>query len=175
MEFHEVVKTRRSVRKYSPRPIEEAVLSRILDAARIAPSGSNRQPWKFIVVKDHAIREKLVGACNNQKFLAEAPAVVVACSLKITSNRGGYMGEHSVLIDVSIAFDHLILAARNEGLGTCWIGAFENTAVKEILHVPEEAQVVAITPLGYPEDDNAFQSVSHRKAMEEVIVYDRWA
>jgi len=174
MELYEVMKTRRSIRKYAARPIPEEVLQRILEAVRIAPSGSNRQPWKFIVIRQKEIAESLIAACNNQKFISEPPILIVACSLRLTSNRGGYMGEHSVLTDVSIAVDHLTLAARNEGLGTCWIGALDNRAVKEILSIPEESNVVALIPLGYPADPGAFDPVPQRKALQEIVSYDRW-
>lgn len=126
MDFYEVIRTRRSIRAYRPDPIPEEVLNRVLEAARIAPSGSNRQPWKFIVVKDEDLRTKVASACGGQSFIASAPAVIVACGYDINWNRGGYMGAMSMLVDVSIAFTHLILAARAEGLGTCWTGSFDN-------------------------------------------------
>lgn len=168
MDFYEVIRTRRSIRSYKPDPIPEEVLMRILDAARIAPSGSNRQPWKFIVVKDEELRKRLAAACHNQTFIAEAPVIIVACGYNIHWNRGGYMGDLSMLIDVSIAFTHLILAARAEGLGTCWIGAFDNEEVKKILGVPEDVNVVAVTPLGYPKDEE-FREPGSRKALSEII------
>ncbi len=173
MDFYEVIRTRRSIRSYKPDPIPEEVLMRILDAARIAPSGSNRQPWKFIVVKDEELRKRLAAACHNQTFIAEAPVIIVACGYNIHWNRGGYMGDLSMLIDVSIAFTHLILAARAEGLGTCWIGAFDNEEVKKILGVPEDVNVVAITPLGYPKDEE-FREPGSRKALSEIISIDRF-
>ena len=131
MEFYDVIKTRRSVRSYKPDMPNQGALDRVLEAARIAPSGSNRQPWKFVVVTDPVSRERLVAACGNQKFVGEAPIVVVACGYDVKYDRGGYMGDKAFLVDVSIAFTHLILAARAEGLGTCWIGDFENEKVKE--------------------------------------------
>lgn len=173
MDFYEVVRTRRSVRSYKPDPIPEEALMRILDAARIAPSGSNRQPWRFIIVKDEALKRRLAAACHNQTFIAEAPVVIVACGYNIHWNRGGYMGDLSMLVDVSIAFTHLILAARAEGLGTCWIGAFDNEEVKKILGVPENVNVVAITPLGYPKDEG-FGEPGSRKALSEIVSIDRF-
>lgn len=171
MDFYEVVRTRRSIRSYKPDPIPDDVLTRVLDAARIAPSGSNRQPWRFIVVKNEALKRKLVPACGNQGFIAEAPVVVVACGLDIGWNRGGYMGSMSMLVDVSIAFTHLILAARAEGLGTCWIGSFDNRRVKEVLGIPEEYNVVAITPLGYPAREE-FREPGPRKPLSEIVSFD---
>jgi len=173
MDFYEVIRTRRSIRSYKPDPIPEEVLSRVLDAARIAPSGSNRQPWKFIIVKDKTLKRRLVTACANQGFIGEAPIVIVACGYNIHYNRGGYMGDMSMLVDVSIAFTHLILAARAEGLGTCWIGSFNNDEVKKILGIPDDVNVVAITPLGYPKDER-FTESTNRKSMGEIISIDKF-
>jgi len=173
MDFYEVIRTRRSIRSYKPDPIPEDVLKRVLEAARIAPSGSNRQPWKFIIVRDAKIKEQMIAACGNQSFIADAPIVIVACGRNIHYNRGGYMGDMSVLVDVSIAFTHLILAARAEGLGTCWIGSFNNDEVKNILGVPNGVNVVAITPLGYPEAEE-FTESSRRKNLEEIISLNKF-
>ena len=175
MEFYDVIKTRRSVRSYKPDPIPDDVLKRVLDAARIAPSGSNRQPWKFIVVKDEETKKKLVPACHNQSWMAEAPLIIAACAQELDYNRGGYMGKLSGVMDATIAFTHLILAARAEGLGTCWIGAFDNERVKEILGVPEGWNVAALTPLGYPaEGENAFRETTSRKPLEEIVSTDKF-
>lgn len=172
MDFYEVIRTRRSVRSYKTDPIPDDVLRRILDAARISPSGSNRQPWKFIIVRDEKIKRKLAVACSNQQFIAEAPVIIVACGYNIHYNRGGYMRDMSMLVDVSIAFTHLILAARAEGLGTCWIGSFDNDEIKRILNIPEDVNVVAITPLGYPKSSDIFVEASSRKSLEEIISTD---
>jgi len=158
MDFYEVVRTRRSIRSYRPDPIPEDALNRVLEAARIAPSGSNRQPWRFIVVKDVGLKKRLVPACGNQGFIAEAPMVIVACG-------------RAAPIDVSIAFTHLILAARAEGLGTCWIGSFDNEKVKEVLGIPEGFNVVAVTPLGYPAGEG-FREPSSRKPLSEIVSLD---
>ena len=174
MEFYDVIKTRRSVRSYKPDPIPEEVLNRVLDAARIAPSGSNRQPWKFIVVKDEETKKKLIPACHNQSWIAEAPVIIVACAQELGYNRGGYMGSLSMVMDVTIAMTHLILAARAEGLGTCWIGAFNNDELKKVLDIPPEYNVVAITPLGYPKGE-AFTSSMSRKSLEEIVCYEKFA
>jgi len=173
MEFYEVVRTRRSIRSYKPDPIPDDILNRILEAVRIAPSGSNRQPWKFILVKDERLKRMVAEACHGQSFIAEAPIVVVACGYNIHYNRGGYMGDMSMLVDVSIAFTHLILAARAEGLGTCWIGAFNNERLKKLLNIPEDVNVVAVTPLGYPKGE-AFREPGYRKSLEEIVSIDKF-
>jgi len=168
MEFYDVIKTRRSVRSYSSEMPPQEAVDRLMEAVRLSPSGSNRQPWKFILVTDTEKMKKIMVACNNQKFLGEAPVMVVACGQGINYNRGGYMGDMSFIMDVSIAFTHLILAARAEGLGTCWIGSFENTKIKPILGIPDGWEVVAVSPLGYPRDD-AFKETDRRKPLNEVL------
>jgi nitroreductase len=173
MDFYEVIRTRRSIRSYRSDPIPDDVLMRVLEAARIAPSGSNRQPWKFIVVKNGELKKKIAAACHNQMFIAEAPVVIVACGYNIHYNRGGYMGDLSMLVDVSIAFTHLILAARAEGLGTCWIGSFDNEEVKRILGIPRDVNVVAVTPLGYPRDEG-FSEPAGRKTLSDITSTDRF-
>lgn len=173
MEFYEVVRTRRSVRSYRPDPVPDDALNRVLDAARIAPSGSNRQPWKFILVKDEEKKKNLVPLCGDQTFVAEAPLLVVACGNNIHYDRGRYMGDLSMLVDVSVAVDHLTLAARAEGLGTCWIGMFDNEAIKRLLHVPGDVNIVALTPIGYPHGE-AFKKPSSRKSLSEIVSIDAY-
>jgi len=173
MEFYEVIRTRRSIRSYRPDPIPEDVLNRVLESVRIAPSGSNRQPWEFIIVKDEELKKQMVPVCGNQNFIAEAPLIIVACGYNIHYNRGGYMGEMSMLVDVSIAFTHLVLAARAEGLGTCWIGSFNNEDVKKTLNIPKDVNVVAITPLGYPKYEG-FAEPSRRKSISEIVSIDKF-
>jgi len=175
VDFYEVIRTRRSVRSYKSDPIPDDVLQRVLEAARIAPSGSNRQPWRFIVVKDEEIKRKLAPACHNQSWIADAPVVIVACAQELAYNRGGYMGKLSGVMDATIAFTHLILAARAEGLGTCWIGAFDNEQVKEILGIPSGWNVAALTPMGYPaEGESVFREPTGRKSLEEIVSTDRF-
>ncbi len=173
MDFYEAIRTRRSVRSFKEDKIPEEVLNRVLEAARVAPSGGNRQPWRFILVKDDTLRQKMISACNNQRFIADAPLIVVACGQRLATNRGGYMGEMGVLLDVAIAFTHLILAARAEGLGSCWIGAFKNDVIKKLLKVPEEYEVVAITPLGYPSED-VFTEPRSRKNLDEIVSLNKF-
>ena len=173
MEFYEVIKTRRSIRSYKSEPVPEDALDRVLDAARIAPSGSNRQPWRFIVVRDSEVKNEVVKRCGNQAFIGEAPIVVVACGPDIGFNRGGWMKDKSVVMDVTIAFTQMILAARAEGLGTCWIGLFETEPLKKLLGLPEEYNIAAVTPLGYP-DKGEFEETSRRKDLADIVSWDRF-
>jgi nitroreductase len=174
MEFHEVVKTRRSVRTFKPDEPDPEALFRVLEAARLSPSGSNRQPWRFVLVKDPDKKRVVVEACGRHTWIAEAPIVVVACGNKIGYNRGGYMGEMSFIMDVSIAFTQFILAARAEELGTCWIGDFTNDPIKEALGVPEDYEVVAVSPLGYPKSDKAFHETDLRKPLSEIVGHEKF-
>jgi len=171
MKVLEAIQKRRSVRKYKQDPIPEEALLRVLEAARLAPSGKNFQPWKFIIVKDKELKEKLARASAGQFFIAKAPIIVVGCGFpdKCYARMGRYMKSWSV--DVTIALEHLILQAQEEGLGTCWIGSFEEEEVKAILNVPEEVKVLALTPLGYPDEIPRFRG---RKSLDEIISYDRY-
>lgn len=173
MDFYEVAKTRRSVRSYKKDSIPDDVLDRVMETVRISPSGSNRQPWKFILVRENELKRKLISLCGDQQFMTDAPVQIVACGYDIKYNRGHYMGEMSMIVDVTIAFTHLILAARTEGLGTCWIGDFDNRGVKKLLSIPEGCDVVAVTPLGYPKGD-LFRDPGPRKAMGEIVSTDRF-
>jgi nitroreductase len=174
MDLYDVIRTRRSVRAYRPDPIPEEVLMRVLDAARIAPSGSNRQPTRLIAVTDDETKNKLVPVCHDQAFVASAPVLVVACGRDIKYNRGEWMGRCAMIVDVTIAVDHLTLAARAEGLGTCWIGSFSNAKLKEFFKLPEDVDVVALTPLGYPQGD-PFSDPEGRIPMEEFVLWNRWS
>lgn len=171
MKVLEVIKKRRSVRKYKEDPIPEKDLMRVLEAARLAPSGKNFQPWKFIIVKDKELKEKLAQASAGQFFMAEAPIIIVGCGFpdNCYAHMGRYMKSWSV--DVTIALEHLILQAQEEGLGTCWIGSFEEEEVKAILNIPENVKVLALTPLGYPDEIPRFR---RRKSLDEIISYDRF-
>jgi nitroreductase len=168
MEFYEVIKTRRSIRAYKNTPIPEEKLLRVIEAARIAPSGHNRQFWKFYVVESEGKKKKVAEGCGGQSWISEAPIVIVAVGWKVPFNRGGYMGEMTFTMDVSIAFTQLILAARAEDLGTCWIGDFNNETLKKVLSLPDEEIVVAVTPIGYPKK-GVFSENTMRKNLEEIM------
>lgn len=171
MDFYEVINKRKSVRKYKSDPVPDEVLNRILEAGRIAPSAKNIQPWHFIVVRKADIKEKLIDTCRGQRFLAEADVVLCGCSSeKIAWGKmGGYMSAFA--IDLTIAFEHMILAAAYEGLGTCWIGAFEEKKVKEVLQVPDDMRVVALTPIGYPAEEPKHRG---RKPLQEIVSYEKY-
>lgn len=161
----EVIKKRWSVRAYRPDPVPEEMLMEILEAARLAPSAHNDQPWHFIVVKDAGLRKALAEACRGQFFVAEAPIVIVGCAdLRVARGHiGGFMDSYPV--DLAIAMQQLMLVAAEFGLGTCWIGAFSENRVKELLNLPPCVRPVAITPLGFPNEE---RQVRPRKPLSEI-------
>jgi len=168
VDIYEAIRNRRSVRSFQDKEIPEEVLERVLNAARVAPSANNVQPWKFILVRDAGLRREVAKHCWNQTFLSEAPVIIVACGLHTSSKVGGY--ETSVYVDVAIAVDHLTLAARAEGLGTCWIGAFDNNKLKKLLNIPRNVNVVVVIPLGYPK--GPFGRMGYRKELDEITSAD---
>jgi nitroreductase len=173
MEFYDVIQTRRSVRRFLKRAVGEDALERVLDAARIAPSGGDRQPWRFVVIKEEQKKKRIARACYDQDFVAEAPVVLVCCAIKCSS---GYEPWHDEAgrRDAVIAIDHLILAARNEGLGTCWVGAVHDKQVKKIVNVPDDVDVVMVVPIGYPASKTAFRKASGRKKLKEICFLEEY-
>jgi nitroreductase len=143
-------------------------------ALRFAPSACNYQPLHFILVEDPEIRRKLAEVANEQLWLADAPVIVVACSLAGNAYKGMGGCGNSADIDATIALDHLTLAAVAEGLGTCWIGAFDEAGAKKLLQIPPEAKPVVMTPLGYPQSADLIHPVdgSDRKPAGELFSID---
>jgi nitroreductase len=171
MEVLEAIRKRRSVRRYLPNPIPDDVMGRVLEAVRLAPSAKNLQPWRFILVRDPTLKDRLAAACVNQTFMAEAPLIVAACGHPERSygRMGRYM--NSWTVDVAIAFEHLVLQAQAEGLGTCWIGSFYEDEVKALLGVPAEARVLGLTPLGYPAEQPAARP---RKPLSDIVGAEKY-
>ena len=167
MELKEIVTKRRSVRAYEDRPVPEKSLRNILEAARLAPSARNDQSWKFVVVREDKRRQELARAADNQGFVAEAPVVIAAVATEPERIMG--CGVPSYAVDLSIAVTHMILAAVDEGLGTCWLGAFSQQRVKEILKIPGKYRVVALLTLGFPMGE---MKVKTRKSLEEIACYE---
>ena len=170
MEVMEAIQKRQSVRAYEPREVEEEKLLRVLEAGRLSPSASNRQERRFVVVKDAGMRKLLSEAAKNQKFVAEAPVVIVACAA-VDTDYVMACGQLAYPIDTAIAVDHMTLQAVEEGLGTCWIGAFDEEKVKKILNIPEEVRVVSLLPIGYPADVSRPKS---RMGLDEIVMLEKW-
>jgi len=171
MERFEAIRARRSVRSYLERAVEPDKLARVLEAARLAPSASNRQEWRFVVVRDPARRRALATEASVNRFMLEAPLILVAGAE--TDGRVMRGGQPAYPIDVAIALDHLSLAAAAEGLGTCWIGSFDAAKVRRILGIPEEVRLVALMPLGYPRESGEPPAKS-RLPLEQLVRYDSW-
>jgi nitroreductase len=193
MNVIEAIEKRRSIRRYKPDEIPEDVLDRLLNVLRLAPSGSNRQPWKFIVVRDKEMRVRVAAACGTQRWIGEAPVIIVACGSRraaaaiyyedqklcvatgqvVIEERGKKPDEYvsSLEWDLAIALDHLTLAAVDEGLGTCWIGLVNEPELKQCLSIPNDLTAQLVMPIGYPV---SWPEAGQRKPLEEIICYDRY-
>lgn len=169
MEFINLIQTRYSVRAYRSDPVEEDKLQRVLEAARLAPTAANRQPFQLIVIHTQG-REEELKRIYPREWFAQAPLVICACGLS-TKAWVSQEGVNYVYVDVAIVMDHLILAAADLGLGTCWVGAFDRQAAREVLGLPGEVEPIAMTPLGYPADQ---PKPKERKALSELVRYERW-
>ena len=170
LDVYEAISLRKSVRAFQERGVPEAIVTRLLEAARIAPSASNRQEWRFVVVRDADTRKRLAQAACEQKFISEAPVVLACCA--DTDNHVMTCGQLSYPIDVAIAVDHITLCAATEGLGTCWIGAFYEDKVKDILRIPPPIRVVGLLPIGYPQDPSL--KIKLRLPLEKTVKYEQW-
>lgn len=152
MNIYDAIARRRSVRKFKPDPVPDDVINKLLEAARWAPSGGNIQPWFFYVVKDQTKRQQLAQDALGQRFLAEAPFCIVVCA-EPQQSAGRYRergAELYCLQDTAAAVQNIMLAALEEGLGSCWVGAFDEEKVRQTLVMPPNRRPVAIIPLGYP-------------------------
>jgi len=167
MDFLELAQKRYSVRAYKSIPIEDEKLNYILEAARIAPTGANRQTFQLIVIHT-AGREEELRAIYDKDWFVQAPIVICACATKV---QGQPYTEGGSYRNVAIVMDHLILAATEVGLGTCWIGAFNPDAARNILGLPDEAEPVVFATVGYS-DDKPRPKV--RKSIDELIRYENW-
>ncbi|MFH1224108.1 MAG: nitroreductase family protein [Pseudomonadota bacterium] len=174
MGLMDVIKGRKSVRAYNKnKNISEENLTKILEAGRLAPSAKNIQGWKFIVVRDKKLLSELVPACKDQKFIADSYAVVAGCS-DITD----YVmtcGQPAYTVDLAIALEHMALMAAELGIGSCWIGAFYEDKVKQILNVPANVRIVSLLVLGYSEKELSKMVTTTRKELKEVVCYDKWS
>jgi nitroreductase len=184
MEFFEVIASRHSVRTYRPEPVPEELIVQCLEAARSAPSWRNGQCWRFIVVQDRKVIQQLAAqriyGYRINSWLTSAPVVVVACA---DPRESGYHGDLPYwAVDTAIALENLVLAATALGLGTCWVGGFDEPGICQLLGIPEPMRVVAYTPLGYPADKETLMgrtvkaiARSHsRKPLTKIVHQERW-
>ncbi len=170
MDVSETIRKRFSVRDYLEKPVEEEKLNSVLEAGRLAPSANNRQPWVFVVVRDEAMRKQVAQAAMGQAFVGEAPVVIVACATD--PERMMHCDVPDYAVNLAIALTQMTLQAVEEGLGTCWIGAFDQQEVKAVLGIPTGVKVVELLPLGYPATEPP--AVKSRKPLGEIVMYDRW-
>ncbi|MEJ5200096.1 MAG: nitroreductase family protein [Anaerolineae bacterium] len=169
MEFTDLIHVRYSVRAYRPDPVPDELLMRVLEAGRLAPTAANRQPFRFIVIHTAGRQEELRRLYHREWFAA-APLVIGIC---VVSGEAWVRrdGVNYAFVDAAIAMDHMVLAAADAGLGTCWVAAFDPAAAREILGLPEGVEPVAFTPLGYPADA---PRPKERKSLAELVRYERW-
>ena len=164
MDVFKTIETRRSIREYKPGSIPDEKLKMIFKVAQLAPSAANRQPWRFVVVHSVEKKRALAKAANNQMFLADAATIVVAAGDPKISERWYEK-------DVMIAVEHMVLAAAALGYSTCWIGAFDEEKVKRLLDVPKEIRVIALLPIGKPDETPPPRS---RKEIGEIFFKEEY-
>jgi len=171
MEYSELIRIRESIRNYDPeRPVPPAVLEKILQAGRLAPSACNIQPWKFLVISSPQMLEK-VRSCYNREWFRDAPHILVIVGQKDMAWVRRYDGYNSIETDLAIAMTHIILAAENEGVGTCWIEAYDPAILRVALDISENKVIFGITPLGYSRQGFKKSFVKKRKPLEEIVEY----
>ncbi len=168
MDIYETIKKRYSCRSYLAKPIEKEKLQRVLEAARQAPSAKNLQDWRFVIVTQEEKRKQTAVAANEQMFIASAPAILVCCSITDYVMR---CGQKISSIDVSIAMEHIALAAVAEGLATCWIGSFFPEKVKKVLDIPKDVEIVELMAIGYPADKETHRP---REPMDKIVCFEKW-
>lgn len=175
------IRTRRSIRKYKDKPVDDEKITQMLESARLAPSGSNTQPWHFIVVKSESGRQKLAKAAHNQEWMLSAPVFVVCVAdvrSRIEESAEVHLTENSpepdlkqIIRDTSISVEHILLEADSLGLGTCWVAWFTQQDIRPILNIPEDKYVVGIITIGYADEA---PNARPRKKLEEITHYENW-
>lgn len=170
MEYSELIAARYSVRAYRPDPVEDEKLQAIVEAARLAPTAANRQPFQLVVMRT-AGREEEIGKIYRKPWFVQAPIVIGVCAISSLAWVRESDRFNARIIDAAIVADHLILEATNQGLGTCWIAAFNVEAARSVMGLPDEAEPVIFTPLGYPADQ---PGPKIRKPLRDLVRYDRW-
>jgi nitroreductase len=169
MDFHELIHKRYSVRAYKADPVEEYKLLAILEAARLAPTANNQQPFQILVINTKGREEELLRIYRRNWFV-QAPLIICVCGIPL---KGWVRRDKRQYLDVDIAIvmDYIILAATDLGLGTCYIAAFESIIAHEVLSLPNDVEPILFTPLGYPADE---PGIKKRKNLEELVRYEHW-
>ena len=171
MEYTQLIQTRESIRNYDPnRPVPKEILEKILDAGRLAPSACNYQPWKFLVISSSEVLER-VRVCYNRDWFKDAPHILAVIGLRNQAWIRSYDNYNSIETDVAIAMTHIILAAENEGVGTCWIAAYDPALLKKALNTDDNQLIFGITPLGYPKPGFRKTLVKKRKSLKDIVEF----
>ncbi len=164
----ELLRTRRSIRRYRPEPVPDELLGQILEAGRLAPSAGNRQPWHFVVVRDPAILKEVAQHAAyyflRWAHVAEAPLLIILCGEAKSRHYRRFLHE-----DVALSGGQMMLQARSLGLGTCWLGGVDRKAIGDILKLPEDVRVIGLLTVGFPAED---PPPTPRKPLEEIVHYD---
>jgi len=168
MDVSEAIRNRYSCRHYQAKPVEQDQLGAVLEAARQAPSAKNLQDWRLVVVTDRAMKQAVAAAANNQSFLEDAGAILVACTV---SDHVMRCGQAVGPIDVTIALEHIALQATELGLATCWIGSFYADKVKALLGIPAGVAVIELMALGYPADP---PKEHRREPLDHIVCFEKW-
>lgn len=170
MDFADLISQRYSVRAYRPIPVEDGKLAQVLEAARLAPTAANRQPIQIIVIHTER-REDELEKIYGPGWFVQAPIVLCVCAVHGSGWTRKDDGKSYDDVDAAIVMDHIILAATELGLGTCWIGAFHPDPAREVLGLPDEVEPIAFTPLGYAADQ---PGPKRRRPLTELVRYERW-
>jgi nitroreductase len=171
MEYTKIIRSRESIRNYDPgRPVPEEILEKILNAGRLAPSARNCQPWKFLLISSPVMLEK-VSSCYPRDWLKEAPHILVTIGSRSLAWVRSYDGYNTLETDVAIALTHIILAAENEGVATCWIAAYDPIKLKNVLDLESNMEIFGITPLGYPKPGFSKTLAKKRKSLKEIVEF----
>jgi nitroreductase len=171
MEYNELIRNRESIRNYDPnRTVPNEILEKILEAGRLAPSAKNFQPWKFLLISSQVLLEK-VQASYKRDWIKDAPHILVLMGLKDQAWIRGYDGYNSIETDVTIAMTHIILAAENEGVGACWIAAYNPELLNQAINPGQNRQIFAMTPLGYPKPGFKKTLIKNRKPLDEIVEF----
>lgn len=167
MNFLELARRRCSVRQYSDRAVEPEKMDYVLEAARLAPSAVNKQPWRILLIESKEKRQQLQN-CYDREWFKQAPLYLIICGNHVESWKRAEDGKDHVDVDVAILTEHLCLAAAEQGLGTCWVCNFNVARCKQLFDLPDDLEPIVLLPLGYPADESVFEGEKKRKALAEI-------
>ncbi|MHC1719166.1 MAG: nitroreductase family protein [Clostridiaceae bacterium] len=173
------IEMRRSIRKYTDKPVEDEKIAEILESGRLAPSGDNTQPWHYIIVKSEEMRRKVMEASHNQKWMMTAPVFIVSVAdIKCRIKEGICVHDESpqdevkrIIRDTAISTGYMLLQANNSGLGVCWVAEFTQEEIRPVLNVPSDKYVVGVLTIGYPDET---PKALPRRSLEDIVHHETW-